>query len=173
MKVEGRSVTRSPGSDLVDEGVTTLVGKAPWRVRLGHGSFVTMDFGRRLPRDSDLSQEHGEWHLSIYLSAWRLDSDSRIVAGSEDSREIMESALTQLEGMTLDRVSVESPSLGLKLWFGPLVMNVFPTYSRDSEHWMLYTPSGAVLVAGPGATWRWDDDAPPEGNGPRGHASGS
>ena len=134
-----------------------LLGSAPWRVRLGHGSFVTMDFGRKKSfSEDDKVRERGEYHLWIYLSAWRLDSIDEILAGSEDSREEIGPILEGLEGKELKHIRVNSPSLGLEFEFEDIVLRTFSIYSHDSEHWMLYTPSSKVLVAGPGASWRWD-----------------
>ena|SRR5690348_7870185 len=144
--------------DAISNALRPLLNSAPWQVRLGHGSFVTMDFGeRRILRDGDRVREYGEYHLWIYLSAWRLDSAEEILAGSEDPREEIGPILEGLGGRELKHVRVDRPSLGLELGFENLVFTVFPIYSHGSEHWMLYVPSGKVLVAGPGATWRWDD----------------
>ena len=133
----------------------SLTGLAPWRVRLGQGNFVAMDFGRVLT-GPDERTERGEWHLWVYGAAWRIDSAEDVVAGSEDSREAMSAGLASLEGAILRSVSVAVPSLGVDLDFDEATFRVFPVTAREDEHWMLFTPSGDVLVAGPGATWRWD-----------------
>jgi hypothetical protein len=144
------------GISEVQATLSRLEGTAPWRVALGHGSFVTMDFGaKRLTGHSPKQTEHGEWHLWVQMAAWRIETSAEFLAGSEDSREAMETAINRLEGKVLQRIKVDSPSLGLDLDFGNLMARVFPTQSVDAEYWMLYAPTGRVLVAGPGTTCKW------------------
>lgn len=133
----------------------SLTGLAPWRVRLGHGSFVTMDFGRVVTKPGE-RVAHGEWHLWVYMAAWRIDSAEDVVAGSGDSREVMSAGLARLEGVALRRTSVVAPGLGLELDFGEVAFRVFPVVTEDGEHWMLFTPPGDVLSAGPGTAWGWE-----------------
>ncbi|GAA4908733.1 hypothetical protein LX16_3001 [Stackebrandtia albiflava] len=140
-------VTDSPEPN---EALAPLVGRAPWRVRLGHGSFVTFDFGARVTSEGHV---RGEWHLWTCVSAWRLDSTVGIVAGSEDGREDMAQALATLEGTVLESAEVVNNGMDLNLYFPGAVFRVFPVTGREYEHWMLYEPSGWVLVAGPGSSW--------------------
>ncbi|MFI9811361.1 hypothetical protein [Saccharothrix variisporea] len=145
-----------PGVAALVEVLDSLVGLAPWRVRLGHGNFVTADFGRVVVPPGE-SGERGEWHLWIYGAAWRIDSARDVVAGSEDTREVMSAAVGGLEGERLLGVRLRTPSLGLDLDFGGVVLRVFPVTTRVEDHWMLFTPSGEVFVAGPGSRWRSGD----------------
>jgi hypothetical protein len=140
--------------EVIGEALRNLCGRRPSRATLGRGSFVTLDFGS-LVTNAD-GRIRGEWQLWIYYSAWRIDSNENIVVGSEDDRESIQSILADVETRTLTSVEVHMPSLGLDLNFGDLLLHVFPITSSDAEHWMLYTPSGQVLVAGPGSNWSWD-----------------
>lgn len=135
----------------INANLRQLKGQAPWSVKLGHGSFVTMDFGKRvlLPR----GKECGEWHLWIYFAAWRLDSKDEILAGSEDEADVMAPALAGLTGLEIHDISATAPSLSLEIDFGDRMFRAFPINSTDDEQWMLYLPSGKVLVVGPGANW--------------------
>lgn len=147
----------TPDIATLTESLNSLVGLRAWRVRVGHGSFVTMDFGERMPAEDPDGMDRGEWHLWVYCSAWRIESEHDVRAGSEDEREIIDAALQVIENQELKSVAVSTPSLGVDLDFGNYVFRVFPVYATGAEHWMLYTPSGAVLVAGPGTSWKWDE----------------
>lgn len=124
--------------------VAPLLHQRPWKVQLGHGSFLTLDFGPPTAR----------WHLWVYCCAWRLDQADAVVAASEDDRDDLRAAVACLEGRALEEVEVTGPALDTVLRFeGGLVLTLFPVLSRDYEHWFLYLPGGDVLTVGPGATW--------------------
>src|SRR5882672_10320140 len=118
--------------ETISKSLSPLIGLAPWRVQLGHGSFVTLDFGREVSTTKE-ARTRGEWHLWIYASAWRIDSDREIVAGSEDSREDLPAILERLAGKILESIIVLKPSLGLEMSFGDMTLRVFPVYSGEAE----------------------------------------
>lgn len=77
-----------------------------------------------------------------------------MVAASEDAREVLEQAVTRLEGRVLEGIDVTGPALETVWWFERrLALRLFPIFSRDFEHWLLYLPGGDVLAAGPGTSW--------------------
>lgn len=77
-----------------------------------------------------------------------------MVAASEDARDVLQQAVTRLEGRVLERVEVTGPALESVWWFErDLALRLFPIFTRDFEHWMLFLPGGDVLTAGPGTTW--------------------
>ncbi|MBG6138601.1 hypothetical protein [Longispora fulva] len=131
----------------ISDTVNRLIGTGTRAVKLGHGSFLTLD----------LTGNTGDWHLWIYGAAWRIDSATEILAGSEDDRDTLETAVRAIEGRVLTAVSVSGPSLGLELVFDEVALRVFPIHSTDMNHWLLYTPPGPVLVAGPGTSWEWTE----------------
>lgn len=148
-------ISHSSGdAEQLRRSVGKLVGKAPWRVGLGHGSFLSLDFGE--PVRSNRGVEHGEWHLWLYGTAWRIDSMTSIVAGSEDDRDKLATDVVCLERKFVTSVDVDHVSLRLELDFGDLKLSAFPVHSAEAEHWMLFMPSGEVLVAGPGSRFRWE-----------------
>lgn len=51
----------------VTQIISALGGKAPWGVRLGHGSFLTMEFGRVKEEDHPARFPRGEWHQWLYM----------------------------------------------------------------------------------------------------------
>ena len=129
-----------------------LVGRAAWGVRLGEGSFVTIEFGSETGVPLRGGRQHGEFHLWIYCTAWRLETKDGMIAGSEDARADMEAAIARLNGLALTAVDAEWPSLSLSLVFTDgLVLRTFSVFSKDCEHWHLYSPGGRVYTAGPGS----------------------
>ena len=138
-----------------------LVGRSAWGTTLGVGSFVTMEFGSESGPPLRDGRRHGEFHLWIYCSAWRLELQDALLAASEDGRTDMETALSRLDGAMVTRVVVEWPSLSLSLELdGGLRLRTFSIFSRDYEHWHLYTPDGRAYTAGPGSEWSVDDVSP-------------
>lgn len=165
---QGDLRTGGPGSVTVDadgvravrELVAGVVGQRSWGVRLGLGSFVTLEFGEALEPGG--GRAHGRWHLWVYGSAWRLDDGGGVVAASEDARDALEQAVARLGGRVLERVDVAGPSLATVWWFeGGLALRLFPMGSHDLEHWLLYLPGGDVLNAGPGTSWSLERGAQP------------
>ncbi|HEX8243085.1 MAG TPA: hypothetical protein VF541_06310, partial [Longimicrobium sp.] len=117
-------------------------------------SFVTLEFGPREEPAGGRGRPHGAWHLWIYCAAWRLDRQGDVLAASEDPRELLAEAVRVLEGLALVAVDVRAPALETTFAFeNGVALHVFPIFSRDYEHWLLYLPDGQVLVAGPGSEW--------------------
>jgi hypothetical protein len=131
-----------------------ILGRSAWNVALGHGSFVTMEFGEPLSASS--GKVHGTWHFWVYCCAWRLETPDDVLAYSEDSRSRLEQVLPLLEGKKLEDVEINFPNGDTLLRFaGRLVLRLMPIYSEDYEHWMFYTPEG-VLVFGSGTNWSFE-----------------
>lgn len=96
--------------------VEPLLGEAPWEVSVGHGSFVTLQFGAPLPPTPE-GFVHGEWHLWVYGCAWRLQDAERVIASCEDSREQMERGAAVLEGRPLRSWRVSAPAMDTVVTF--------------------------------------------------------
>ncbi|HEX6293045.1 MAG TPA: hypothetical protein VFZ66_27935 [Herpetosiphonaceae bacterium] len=139
----------------IQNTLAPLIGQPAWGVSLGIGSFITLEFGA--PTGGGASKHiHGEWHLWIYYCAWRLEQGDQVLAGSEDPRPKMESAVRQLEGLDLQAVDLVLPGLDTIFTFGNgFILRIFPVYSEEHDHWMLYTPDNNVLVLGPGTNWSY------------------
>jgi hypothetical protein len=123
-----------------------LVGLKAWGVAPGEGSFVTLEFGQPVAREG--RKTHGEWHLWVYRCAWRIDGPNGMVAGSEDERATLSAAVAGLDGRQLDGIDILD-SLEAIWTFGDLSLRLFPCGS-ELEHWMVFTPDGRVITAGPG-----------------------
>lgn len=132
-----------------------IKGQRPWRARLGHGSFLTFDFGKRIKWGAHW---RGEWHLWIYQANWSLWHGERKLADSGSERRIIDLAVRRLEGNgevnKLASVNFDPVSSVTEFIFGQFRLVVSPADYLDDpderdEYWLLFMPDGEVLTAGP------------------------
>jgi len=128
-----------------------VVGTRPWRARRGHGSFLTLDFGRRVRRNGHF---YGEWHLWVYLSNWVLMHSARRIADSDSSHHLIDVAVRRLEEVALTSLEFDPAKLNTIFEFEGFRLEVSPAdYLDDPEdrdsYWLFYMPKGEVLSVGP------------------------
>jgi len=135
-----------------------LIGQRPWQVRLGYGSFITMEFGKKT-RDTWVahgrrsSAVHGEWHLWIYQCDWKLTKHRRPIVSSEDERDRLAPVVETLKGRILESVRIYDDSFNTDFAFsGGLTLRTtgFSDEDPDEERWLLYMPQHKVLLNLPG-----------------------
>ena len=126
-----------------------LVGMAPWNVEVGHGSFLTMEFGKECVEEfRGKSHIHGEWHLWLQCCVWRLEKGERILVASEDKKELLARTIRRLKFGPLVEANVETPGLDLRLTFESGIRLATFTINRYRyEQWELFRPDGRVLTA--------------------------
>lgn len=142
-----------------------VAGLKTRNVKQGHGSFITMEFGKdvefiRKIKGKLIKNVRGEWYFFVYMCAWRIDEKNNPIAGCEDSREIIERALKKIENKKLINVQILNNAYDLKLKFeNSINFLLFSIYTKeeDAEHWMLYAPENKVLSAGPGITLTYEN----------------
>lgn len=133
------------------------MGKAAWGVKVGYGSFLTIEFG--VPNKSEYCSIYGEWYLWLYLCSWRIEKDGYLIVGSDDSKEKLIKSTSTIEGYELRLFKVYPQTLDLLLTFeNNSILRTFSTIAdneinQDKQHWMLYMPDNRVLVADPGNRW--------------------
>ncbi|OGN63859.1 MAG: hypothetical protein A3E80_03060 [Chlamydiae bacterium RIFCSPHIGHO2_12_FULL_49_9] len=137
-----------------------IVGMKPTRVKLGFGSFVTMDFGKDIPEEVKTKQGtqiryHGEWHLWVYQCAWQVDQNGAILVHSESPKAEIESVLFNLANKTFTSFNLLNDFFDVELKFEDMTFRLLHT--KEGEQWMLFTPENKTLVAGPGAQWDYRD----------------
>ena len=139
-----------------------IVGMKPTRVKQGHGSFITIDFGRDIEeqvktRTGVTTRHFGEWHLWIYMCAWRIDKDQIPSTGFNDPREKIETFLLELQKRSLTEVNILNQAFDTKLVFGnDMELHLFAFHTDDQRQWMLFTPDQKVFVAGPKINWSYE-----------------
>jgi len=135
-----------------------LIGQKPWQVRLGYGSFVTMEFGKRtrdswMTRGKRVSAVHGEWHLWLYQCDWKLMKHRKPVVSSDDQRDCIGPAVEMLKGRTLESVHIYDNNFDTDFIFsGGLTLRStgYSDEAPDDERWLLYMPHHKVLLNLPG-----------------------
>jgi hypothetical protein len=128
--------------------VRTLIRQRPWRLKLGVGSFVTIEFGKPEANPSGLVR-HGEWHLWLYMCNWKLKRTGKALADSQGDRTSIESVFQNLELGSVKEVRIPRSSVDLQIEFDSGV-NLWTTSTskRDKvEQWMLFTPERKCLSA--------------------------
>ncbi len=135
--------------------LATAIGQTVWGAALGVGSFVTLEFGRSV--EDSRGKVHGEFHLWIYCTAWRIESMEKVIASSEDAREELQTLVPQLNGKLLSGIDIDPISLSAIFSFvDGTALRTFSVFSKEYEHWMFYLPDDQVFSAGPGASWSWE-----------------
>ena len=156
----------SNGQEVAKTLFQKIVGTKPTRVKQGHGSFITMDFGRDIQeqvktRNGMVTKCFGEWHLWIYMCAWRIDKEQIPSVGFEDTREKIATFLLELQNRTLTNVNILNQAFDTRLVFGDMEVHLFSFHTTDQKQWMLFTPEKKVFVAGPKNSWSYNSsDAP-------------
>jgi hypothetical protein len=141
--------------ELILNNFNNIIGKSARNVKLGYGSFVTIDFGNDIETVIDTKKGkrtsvRGEWHLWLYMCAWRIDKDNEPLIGNEDEKEIISKELEKVEGKKLLEFNLINNAFDMKLKFSDSIdINLFSNNVKDSKQWMLFTPDDYVLVAGP------------------------
>ncbi|WP_250445647.1 hypothetical protein [Actinotalea sp. C106] len=139
------------------EHLADLVGLPVWSPRQGHGSFLTFDFGdSRL--DASGHVDRGAWHLWIQMAAWRIEDASTVLAGCEDTGELIAVALAVIDGRELTSITATGPALDTVFSFSDVHLRTFGLSSRPSEddrldNWWLFRPDDQVLAVAKGGTW--------------------
>lgn len=152
--------------------IAPLLGQKPREASIGVGSFITLDFGTPIPPARKFSPrgkrlpDRGEWHLWIYMCAWRLEKGDKVLAACEDSRQEMEAAVKSMEGLALQSIQLLRPAWDTLFTFeNQVVLRTFSTHSDCSEegvdNWLLFTPGDNVLCIGPGSTWSYGSSSAP------------
>lgn len=153
------------GCKLAEDLFTQIIGKQARNIQLGHGSFVTMDFGKDVVLKEKVHGEQkfyiqGEWHLWIYMCAWRLDKANQPLIGAADDRDLLQIHLKTLETKTILAASIANTAFDVVLTFeDAFVLRLFSFGILDHEQWMLFTPNRKVFTAGPGTTWSYEDSS--------------
>ena len=139
-----------------------------WGVARGHGSFLTMEFGEpelvirepivagpevgariRKMLARRVVYPRGQWHLWIYCCAWRA-TDGRRQIGDWSSKARIDRSAQFLNGQRLTSVTLNQRGARAAFAFDLGGHLETQPYDRTSEQWLLYEPTGKVLI------WRAD-----------------
>jgi hypothetical protein len=128
-----------------------VIGSRPWRVKLGVGSFLSFEFGSKIKTDGHV---HGQWHLWIYQSNWRLFHGNRELIDSDTDRKRISICVRRLEGQELSAVDFDANTQETTFLLDGFRLVVSPAdYLKDADdrdhYWMLFMPDNEVLTVGP------------------------
>lgn len=158
-------------ADIIRQAFTSLLGRPIWKVRKGHGSFLTFDF-QVLPagEPEGAAAQTDPWHLWIYCCQWRLLIGERIAADSNAVGEDITGAAQELTGYCLLDVGSD-PSRGTSRFFferravletWPYPTDTAELWPSDQDQWLLYAPGNRVFTyAADGHAW-WQAGAKSE-----------
>jgi len=139
-----------------------VLGTRPWRVKLGVGSFLTFEFGPRIRAHGHL---HGQWHLWIYLSNWKLLRGDRQLVDSDADRKLITISTRRLEEKPLTGIDFDPRSRKTTFFFDDFRLVVSPADYLDSpderdDYWIFFMPDNEVLAVGPAGMRVEQADAP-------------
>ncbi len=131
-------------------GFQRIIGKRPWRVWKGVGSFLIFEFGR--PRRNEDRSKSGTFTLWIYMATWRIRKDGRELAHSESPDEQICRAADALTGKKLEAivlnqiVSRRRVEHGATFCFEDGLRLTVCMYDRSNDEtiFFLYTPEALV-----------------------------
>ncbi len=140
-----------------------LVSKECWSFIAGPGtgSFVTLDFGPKVPRrtplkNKTLTQEQREYRgeISLFVEcSWRIDSGTEVVCSSQDDNEPggeMLQGLKLLTGEKVEEVNVFPPALDLVLKLtGGFSLRLFCDQTNE-DNYSLFSQNSVFVVGGCG-----------------------
>ena len=142
--------------DILLNALDQMLGLKVDGIKLGHGSFLTIDFGRKIENKvktgkGDKIAERGEWHLWVYMCPWRIDKQNTPWIGSNDHRKLIEKKLCEINCGDLVQYKILNDSLDTCFIFNnDIVLSLFDCSVIEDEHWMLFTPDDHVFTLGPG-----------------------
>ena len=132
------------------EDFQMIVGKSPWRVWKGFGSFLLFEFGRA-HRNEDGSQR-GAYTLWIYMAKWRIRRSRRELAHSESPDKSIHRATEALTHKKLEAIVLSTVILKHRRRYGA-VFHFEDGYSlhatmydrsKDEAIFMLYSPRACL-----------------------------
>jgi len=127
-----------------------LPGKRAWGLTRTHGSMFFLEIGKPLPRREE-KKVHGEWHFLVEVCHWRIEIDSSLLVGSDDSQELIDRTFAGSDLGSIVEASATLPAYDLYIVFSSgLRLTTFGTSAASRNEWtqwQLYGPDDNVWVA--------------------------
>jgi hypothetical protein len=152
-QVRSRVMPREEDIQGVLACILPALGSCAWGTALGHGSFLTIEFGAPVPEGAG-RKLHGNFHLWVSYAAWRIEDNLAVWVASEDPREKAAEVVKRLDGRSLVSVTLAGPSSDATFEFeGGVRLRVFCDRTEEGEQWSFFFPPGQVVVVGPANLW--------------------
>lgn len=153
------------GLELAKKLFSEIIGLEARNAQLGHGSFITIDFGKNIiikGKKPSNDFERGEWHLWVYMCTWRLEQNGEPIIGAGDERDTLRLKIPLLTGKKLLQVKIVNNSFDVIFDFEEgYSLLLFSFAVEDDEQWMFFTSDRKVFTAGPGTNWEYEDSSKP------------
>jgi hypothetical protein len=128
-----------------------IIGKRPWRIWKGYGSFLLFEFGAK-KKDARTGTVRGAYCLWIYMAAWRIKEEGMEIAHSESSDEVIAKATAALQRKRLDAIVLSCVVTKGELHYtarfdfegGHILQAFMFDNHKPSSIFMLHTPSTIV-----------------------------
>ncbi len=133
-------------------------------VRLGHGSFITMGFGKDISYEIVIRREkqtkfRPEWFLWVYMCSWELKQNENIIISDDDERDNIEESIQLIEDKKILNVKMINDNYDLLLEFEDgFSLRLFANLEDDNEQWMFFTPNKQVFSAGPATNYTYEKE---------------
>ncbi len=135
-----------------------LVGQTAKGCWLGYGSVLFLEFGTAQPLRDRETHPRGEFGLRRDWIEWRIEQRDRVLAGSEDDRLTMESAIKQIDGKTFKSGVISEPSGDSVLTFSDdLVLRMFVITSEEDARWIFRDREHKYFHLGPDRAYPEDE----------------
>jgi hypothetical protein len=142
-----------------------LIGQKAQGCWLGYASALFLEFGEPQPLRDREKHPQGEWGLWSDVILWRIEQGDRILAGSDDSESIMESALGQINGRTLVSGQIsESTGDSLLEFADHLIIRTFVPTTEEDARWNFRQKDNKYVPLGP---WLVENPSPEDADPPR------
>jgi hypothetical protein len=140
----------------IQELLQVLVGRRPWDVSTSKiGSFLTFEFGSRLPPKRPNLKPYGEWHLWVYCCHWNVSLNDTIILNQGFSRILKSSIIDKLENRCVLSVDFDIKTFITTFVFeGGYIMRLIPNKDNLID-WIFFTPE-FVFTLKPNKTWSCD-----------------
>ena len=142
--------------------IKPLLGQTVWGIKLlgNKGNYIiTLNFGDEIVPAEEDEESYGDWRLWIWRCAWRLDHNDKILAGSMDDQQKIQTQLTLLENLPVYSFQVSRPALDTTINFdNRFDLRLFPVEMDKYFHWKLWFPNYDSLIIGPGSSWLYKKD---------------
>lgn len=126
----------------------TLIGKSPWSVWKGVGSFLLFEFGRKR---KTMSRPKGTYTLWVYMAHWIIRRNGKQLAHSESPDKTIEKAARQFERRKLLGITLKKHIAKDRILFGAMFRfdgghSLDAIMYEDEDHsgdavFMIYTPT--------------------------------
>jgi hypothetical protein len=127
-----------------------LIGQKAQGCWLGYASVLFLEFGESQPLNDVEAHPHGEWSLWCERMLWRIEHGDRVLAGAEDDRPMVESAIEEINGRVLVSGQISELTGDSLLEFTDrVVLRTFVDTSEEDARWSFKHKGADYVALGP------------------------